>query len=251
MILELLFAERNHICSVCVANGHCELQTLAQKQGLTHVRLPYRNPELPVDASHERFAVDHNRCILCTRCVRVCDEIEGAHVWDVMGRGIDSMSSPTCTRTGGIRVARVRQVRAGLPHRGAVRQEQGRLRSPQVPGFSALPEPDEGSAMSKLKLATVWLDGCSGCHMSFLDMDERLIELAELVDLVYSPIVDTKEFPDDVDIALVEGAVASVDDEKKIKKIREHSKMLVAMGDCAVAGNVPVDAQSRSGRRRS
>ena len=78
--------------------------------------------------------------------------------------------------------------------------------------------------MSKLKLATVWLDGCSGCHMSFLDMDERLLELAELVDLVYSPMVDTKEFPDDVDIALVEGAVASVDDEKKIKKIRAHRR---------------------------
>jgi len=93
--------------------------------------------------------------------------------------------------------------------------------------------------MSKLKLATVWLDGCSGCHMSLLDMDERLLALAELVDFVYSPIVDAKEFPDAVDIALVEGAVASVDDEKKIHKIRAHSKLLVAMGDCAVTGNVP------------
>jgi len=93
--------------------------------------------------------------------------------------------------------------------------------------------------MSKKRLATVWLDGCSGCHMSFLDMDERLIALAEHVDVVYSPIVDTKEFPEEVDIALVEGAVASVDDEKKIRKIRAHSKLLVAMGDCAVAGNVP------------
>lgn len=93
--------------------------------------------------------------------------------------------------------------------------------------------------MSKLKLATVWLDGCSGCHMSFLDMDERLLALAELVDVVYSPIVDAKEFPDEVDIALVEGAVASVDDEKKIKKVRAHTRLLVAMGDCAVAGNVP------------
>jgi bidirectional [NiFe] hydrogenase diaphorase subunit len=90
-ILELLFAERNHICSVCVSNGHCELQTLGQEQGLTHVRLPYRNPDLPVDASHERFTLDQNRCILCTRCVRVCAEIEGAHIWDVMGRGIDSL----------------------------------------------------------------------------------------------------------------------------------------------------------------
>lgn len=93
--------------------------------------------------------------------------------------------------------------------------------------------------MSKPRIATVWLDGCSGCHMSFLDMDERLLALAELVDLVYSPVVDTKVFPDDVDIALVEGAVASEDDEKKIKKVRAHSKVLVAMGDCAVTGNVP------------
>jgi len=90
-ILEMLFAERNHICSVCVSNGHCELQSLAQQQGLTHVRLPYRNPELGVDASHERFTLDHNRCILCTRCVRVCAEVEGAHIWDVMGRGTDSI----------------------------------------------------------------------------------------------------------------------------------------------------------------
>jgi len=109
MILELLFAERNHICAVCVSNGHCELQAMAKDQGLTHITLPYRNPELTVDASHERFTVDHNRCILCTRCVRVCAEIEGAHVWDVMGRGIDSIvitdlhdpwGESSCTRCG-------------------------------------------------------------------------------------------------------------------------------------------------------
>jgi bidirectional [NiFe] hydrogenase diaphorase subunit len=108
-ILELLFAERNHVCSVCVVNNHCELQSMAQSQGLTHVRLPYRNPKLTVDASHDRFVADHNRCILCARCVRVCDEIEGAHVWDVMGRGIDSLvitdlmqpwAESTCTRCG-------------------------------------------------------------------------------------------------------------------------------------------------------
>ncbi|MFZ0396398.1 MAG: hypothetical protein WCF17_16950 [Terracidiphilus sp.] len=93
--------------------------------------------------------------------------------------------------------------------------------------------------MSKLKLATAWLDGCSGCHMSFLDLDERILELADLVDLVYSPLVDTKEFPDHVDIALVEGAVSTVEDEHKIRKIRARTRTLVAMGDCAVTGNVP------------
>ena len=91
MALELLFVERNHICAVCVSNGHCELQTLAQTLGLTHVRFPYNYPRLPVDASHPRFVLDHNRCILCSRCVRVCDEIEGAHVWDIAARGINSL----------------------------------------------------------------------------------------------------------------------------------------------------------------
>lgn len=90
LVLELLFAERNHICAVCVSNNHCELQALAQKLGVTSVRYPYSCPSLPVDASHPRFVLDHNRCILCTRCVRVCSEIEGAHVWDVMSRGIAS-----------------------------------------------------------------------------------------------------------------------------------------------------------------
>ena len=107
MIVELLFTERNHVCSVCVSNGHCELQNLAQALGITHVRLPYRYPALTVDASHPRFVQDDNRCVLCGRCVRVCDEVEGAHTWDIMGRGIEARvitdlneawgSSETCT----------------------------------------------------------------------------------------------------------------------------------------------------------
>jgi NAD-reducing hydrogenase small subunit len=93
--------------------------------------------------------------------------------------------------------------------------------------------------MSKPRIATVWLDGCSGCHMSFLDMDERLLEIAELADIVYSPLVDTKEYPADVDVCLVEGAVSSEDDLKKIKLVRERTKTLVSFGDCAVTANVP------------
>ena len=93
--------------------------------------------------------------------------------------------------------------------------------------------------MSRTKLATVWLDGCSGCHMSFLDMDERLIELADKVELVYSPLVDRKDFPDDVDITLVEGAVSSEEDLHKIRHVRGHTKLLISFGDCAVTANVP------------
>ena len=93
--------------------------------------------------------------------------------------------------------------------------------------------------MSKPRLATVWLDGCSGCHMSFLDMDERLLEIAERADIVYSPLVDTKEYPADVDVCLVEGAVSSEDDLHKILLVRERTKTLVSFGDCAVTANVP------------
>ena len=93
--------------------------------------------------------------------------------------------------------------------------------------------------MSKKKLATVWLDGCSGCHMSFLDMDERLLTVAGLADLVYSPLVDAKEFPQDVDVTLVEGAVSSEEDLHKIKIVRARTKTLVSLGDCAVTANVP------------
>ncbi len=109
-VLELLFSERNHICAVCVSNGYCELQSLAQRLGMTHVHFPYLYPKLSVDASHERFIADHNRCVLCERCVRVCDEIEGAHTWDIMGRGVDCRvitdlnqpwgDSETCTACG-------------------------------------------------------------------------------------------------------------------------------------------------------
>ncbi len=91
---------------------------------------------------------------------------------------------------------------------------------------------------SKPRLATIWLDGCSGCHMSFLDQDELLITLAARADLVYSPIVDTKAFPENVDITLVEGAVGNAEDLAKILQIRRNTRLLVSLGDCAVTGNV-------------
>lgn len=147
MILEMLFAERNHVCSVCVSNGNCEMQSLAQELNVDHVRYPYVYPSLAVDASHPFFVVDHNRCILCTRCVRVCGEIEGAHTWDVEGRGggcqvITDMAQPwgeaqSCTSCGkcvqvcptgalsqkGRAVAEMKKRRQFLPYLTLMREE--------------------------------------------------------------------------------------------------------------------------------
>jgi NAD-reducing hydrogenase small subunit len=94
------------------------------------------------------------------------------------------------------------------------------------------------SKNGKIRLATAWLGGCSGCHMSFLDLGERLIELAGVANLVYSPIADTKTFPENVDVTLVEGAVANVDHLELAHLIRQRSKIVVSFGDCAVTGNV-------------
>jgi bidirectional [NiFe] hydrogenase diaphorase subunit len=107
---ELFFAERNHVCAVCIANGNCELQQIGYSVGMDHVRYPYLFPECTVDASHDFMVMDHNRCIMCTRCVRVCAEVEGAYNWDVMNRGfnvriISDFNTPwgestTCTSCG-------------------------------------------------------------------------------------------------------------------------------------------------------
>lgn len=93
--------------------------------------------------------------------------------------------------------------------------------------------------MKKLRLATVWLDGCAGCHMSLLDMDESILAVAGKADILYGPLVDAQEFPDDVDVTLVEGAVSSQEDVHKIRTIRQRTRTLVSLGDCAITGNVP------------
>jgi NAD-reducing hydrogenase small subunit len=95
-----------------------------------------------------------------------------------------------------------------------------------------------GNHRPRPRVATVWLGGCSGCHMSLLDMDERLLDLAAQMDLVFSPFMDVKAFPERVDITLVEGAVANEDHLRQIQIVRDRSAVLVAFGDCAVTGNV-------------
>ena len=90
----------------------------------------------------------------------------------------------------------------------------------------------------KIRLATAWLGGCSGCHMSFLDLNERLLDLAEAAEFVYSPLADIKELPQGIDVILVEGAVANSDHLKLAEHIRSRSKIVVSFGDCAATGNV-------------
>jgi bidirectional [NiFe] hydrogenase diaphorase subunit len=302
MIVEMLLAEGNHVCSVCVANEHCELQAVAQQVGVDHVRLSYQAPARAVDASHPRYVFDPNRCILCTRCVRTCDEIEGAHVWDIAHRGEHAQlisglggpwaSSTTCTLcgkcvaacpTGALylqhaamgearhapdliaRLVAARRDHEWLPPGGTrtpggtgvgtgtgtgagpAARPDGNGSAPTASTLTGLiaqdAKPVDGQGIRRstpgpVRVATAWLGGCSGCHMSLLDLDEALIDLAQRIDVVYGPLVDRKVVPEGVDIALIEGAVANEENLELARTLRARSTLVVSLGDCAVSGNV-------------
>ena len=213
MTLELLFAERNHVCAVCVSNGHCELQALAWQNGMDHVRYDYCFPKWGVDATHPLFGLDHNRCILCTRCVRVCWHIEGAGTKNVAGRGaksriIDDLNQPwgdsdTCTSCGKCVLA---CPTGALFNRGST-VARCRATAPSSNSSSTPGRKSNGSSKNSHSLA------------------RRLRRLPHVVprpgrvphrpgrrvDLVYSPIIDVKEYPEGVDVCLVEGAVCNQD----------------------------------------
>ena len=246
MVVELLFAERNHVCAVCVSNGRCELQNLAQQCGVDHVRVPYRTAVYHVDASHDWFRVDHNRCVLCTALrAGLRRDRRGPHLGhDGTRHQLPGDHRPEQTLGRKPFVHRLWQVRAGLSDRGAGQARHVGWRDGKRSRLPPLPVANEAFRMTRtenkrITVATAWLDGCSGCHMSFLDIDDRLFALAKKVDIIYSPLVDAKHLPETVDVGILEGSVSTDEDLKKAQEFRRHCKYLISLGDCAVCGNVP------------
>jgi bidirectional [NiFe] hydrogenase diaphorase subunit len=238
-VVELILAGGRHECGPCPASGDCELQELARELGVDHLPAVRPPARAPVDATHPRFLLDPNRCVLCTRCVRACAEVERAGTLSVAGRGAGAHiavdggvpfgASWTCTDCG--RCAEACPTGAiGEVVRGAQGLRRRRTRPP-VPPAPPRPRPER-----RARLATLQLGGCFGCHVSLLDLDERLLELAARADLVFSPLAAEADFPEGVDLCLVEGAVAREGEADLLRRARARSRLLVAMGDCAASG---------------
>nr|MCU0814511.1 2Fe-2S iron-sulfur cluster-binding protein [Burkholderiaceae bacterium] len=252
-MLQMLFVEGNHFCPSCEKSGNCVLQATAYEMGMEGPHFEEFYPNRPVDASHPDILLDFNRCILCELCVRASRDVDHKNVFAIGGHGIGShlvVNAPSgklgdTAMALGDRAADVCPVGVILTKRrgfvipiGERRFDRGRgrrrgrsMNAAATPG--AIPH-----APRKLRVATVSLAGCFGCHMSLLDIDERLFELIEHVEFGRSPLTDIKHVHH-CDLGLVEGGLCNAENVEVLREFRAQCKTLVAVGACAITGGLP------------
>ncbi|MGB5444128.1 MAG: 2Fe-2S iron-sulfur cluster-binding protein [Psychromonas sp.] len=261
-LVQMLFVEGNHYCPFCERSGNCQLQALAYDLGVTDLHFPQFNAKRNVDASHPQIMLDLNRCIFCELCVRASTEVDKKDIFTISGRSINkrlAINSPTgylkdsamkvTDRSAhicpvGCIIIKGEGFKTPIGERiydqhsirdvGNLRPESTSKENPQIDAAST----DNGTK-KKLKIATCSLAGCFGCHMSFLDMDERLIDLFERIELSRSPLNDIKECAPDCDLGLIEGGVCNTENIAVLQHFRKSCKIIIAVGSCAINGGVP------------
>ncbi len=251
-ITQLLFVEGNHHCPSCEVSGNCVLQNMAYRVGMTALMFPNFHPGRATDASHPDILLNRDRCIYCELCVRASRDTDGKDVFCISGRAENKSlainSDSGLLDDSGLTIhdaaASVCPVGALVKKREGFmtpigerlidkeHAEASRVRSPMLPRIEKAPG-------EKIRVATCSLAGCFGCHMSFLDLDERLIELLDHVEFDHSPLDDIKDFRGDCDVGLIEGGVCNTENVETLRKFRERCKVLIAVGACAISGGVP------------
>jgi [NiFe] hydrogenase diaphorase moiety small subunit len=251
-LAQMLFVEGNHHCPSCEHSGNCVLQSQAYKLGMTALIFPDFAVGRETDASHPDVLLNRDRCIYCELCVRASRDSDGKDIFCISGRSenktlainsdsgllkdsgltLDDAAANVCPvgciikkHEGFTKPIGQRDYDARPVHHNKVRQ-------PKLPEL--VKEPGE-----KVTVATCSLAGCFGCHMSFLDIDERIIELVEKIQFDRSPINDIKSITGPVDIGLVEGGVCNTENIETLREFRDNCKILIAVGACAMSGGVP------------
>ena len=252
VLAQMLFVEGNHHCPSCEASGNCVLQNQAYKLGMTALIFPDLTAARETDASHPDILLNRDRCIYCELCVRASRDSDGRDLFCITGRsenkGLAINSDSGLLVDSGLTLndaaASVCPVGAIIKKGEAFKKPIGqrdydhrkvhatKIRPPELPEL--VKEPGE-----KISVATCSLAGCFGCHMSFLDIDERIIELTEHVQFDRSPINDIKSCSENVDIGLVEGGVCNTENIETLREFRKSCKILIAIGACAMSGGVP------------
>jgi len=251
-LAQMLFVEGNHHCPSCEHSGNCVLQSTAYTLGMTALTFPNFSVGRATDASHPDLLINRDRCIYCELCVRASRDTDGKDIFCISGRAENKSlainSDSGLLEDSGITVddaaANVCPVGCIIKkHEGFVKPIGKRAfdrRKVKYTKLTQAPLPDLGKEPGeKVTISTCSLAGCFGCHMSFLDIDERIVELVEHVEFDRSPINDIKECSPEVDIGLIEGGVCNTENIETLREFRDSCKIIVAVGACAIGGGVP------------
>ena len=248
-LVEMLFAEGNHFCPGCEKSGDCDLQHMGYELGVTNSRFPHLFKEHAVDFNPKRLLIEHNRCILCRRCMEEIRTDDGKRVFSFESRAnktkvrVDYEQEAKLSEEQAIRAMHICPVGAilvrgkSLPRPFGDRRYDTQSVMPKSP-VQQPKTPPRKIGQPKV-IATTSLSGCFGCHMSLFDIDLELLDLVELVSFDKSPINDLKNFTRRCDLGLIEGGCCNAENVEVLRTFREKCDILVAVGECAIWGGVP------------
>ena len=249
-LVEMMFAEGNHICPACEKSGNCDLQHMGYELGVSSTRFPHLFKDRIVDFEPSRMVMEHNRCIKCLRCVVDVKTDDGKKVFTYQNRGnetyvgIDYDQEAKLTEEQAINAMKICPTGAIIVRGASLAAPFGDrkfdMESVQKDyNKKKQTHRNRPPVMGKKIVATVSLAGCFGCHMSVLDIDTDLLDVLELVSFDKSPLTDFKEFTSRCHIGVIEGGVCNSENVETLRKFREHCDVLVALGECSVWGGLP------------
>ncbi len=248
-LVEMMYAEGNHFCPSCEKSGNCDLQHLGYEMGVSISRFPHLFNDKAIDFNPKRMVIEHNRCILCRRCVEEVITDDDKFVFTFSNRGnhtvvsVDYEQEANLTEEQAIAAMNLCPVGAILVRGKSIGTPFGGRKYDTESVTDTIPldkiKAKKANGNGKMKIATTSLAGCFGCHMSMLDIDLELLELLEFVEFNKSPITDIKEFDGRCDIGLIEGGCCNTENIEVLREFRKKCDILVAVGECSIWGGLP------------